>query len=114
MTQIKFSHNWNNKLNCTIFSTIRKSTAEKHFFYLKNIGQKFNIIVNDKKYSKAELRSVYFYKYKDIPKILLSLDVGDDDTRTIREIFRKLGFKNDTECLILLFKKTDTYCVNNG
>lgn len=40
---IRFSYNWNNKLNCKAFTTIRLHSPERYF-----LGAKFNVYLNGK------------------------------------------------------------------
>ena len=48
MNQIKFSHNWNNKLSNDIFTTIRRFTDEKFDYYKENLNKKFEVVLKNK------------------------------------------------------------------
>ena len=37
--EIKFSHNWNNKLSGKVFTTIRNSNVDKFVWYDRQIGE---------------------------------------------------------------------------
>ena len=46
MKKIKFSHNWNNKLDGVIFTTIRRSTPRKNDYYIGCQGEVFDVQLN--------------------------------------------------------------------
>lgn len=103
MKTIKFSHNWNNKLNNDIFTTIRKSTPGKKDYYLDSICDTFEVSLNGKIRGEVCLIMVEEMKFKDIPITIFRLDTGLDDSRT-EELFFKFGMKSpDDKFLILTF-----------
>jgi hypothetical protein len=110
MLQIKFSHNWNNKLGCNIFTTIRKHEEAKEEYYKANIGKTFSIVMSNNQikgeitaWGEAELKSVYVEKISDISVLLLMLDTGMTSEANILELFKRLGVKD--KAIILLFEK---------
>jgi len=50
---IKFSYNWNNKLNCNFFTTIRKVNP------LHKVGEIYDIYVNETSFFKAKIIHMY-------------------------------------------------------
>lgn len=108
---IKFSHNWNNKLNGFVFTTIRKWEAEKADYYFRNKGQVFTVLLNAKVFGSARLLEVYVESIEDllglegwsVPALLLKLDTGLTDLSTILDLFRKFGVTD--KIIILLFER---------
>lgn len=100
--KIKFSHNWNEKLNQKIFTTIRRFTEKKLEYYERNLQKRFDVMLNDKKYGEARLITVQIIKFGDIPYGLKAVDTGEEFPN---DIFRKFGIGSETEVLILTFKK---------
>ncbi|MFH0806028.1 MAG: hypothetical protein V1901_04085 [Patescibacteria group bacterium] len=117
MNKIKFSHNWNNKLNNNIFTTIRKYTEEKYIYYTKALENNFEIIVGYgikdvrpiRNFKTAILKSVERRYYEDIPYGLLFTDTGMTSREEIKELFRKFGIILGTEVIILTFVRTSEY-----
>lgn len=101
---IKFSHNWNDKLNHKIFTTIRKSNSNKFQYYFKNIGSRYDVILNNKTISNAVLLNVEKQKYIDLPKGLLYQDTGIDSIDLINDVFFKFNIRPNDEVIILTFK----------
>ena len=104
MNQIKFSHNWNNKLEQPFFTTIRRATPEKREYYLEKCGSVFDVLLNGESINKAVLIDVQTKKYTDIDYYFLVIDTGN---RYPKEIFQKFGIENETECLVLLFQSKE-------
>jgi len=109
MNTIRFSHNWNNKLNCKIFSTIRKSNAGKRKYYTNLIGEIFEITrdtgINPSNDNYAILRDVKERRFSSIDNIILILDTGSKDIDEAKEIFKKFRISGSDNVLILLFEK---------
>ncbi len=105
MNQIKFSHNWNNKLNNNIFTTIRKYTPEKYKYYLDLKSYDFDVILNGKKFKEVKLVGIEIKKFKDIPSEVLILDTGILSIIDIEKVFYKFGLNTiQDEMIILIFK----------
>ena len=104
MNQIKFSHNWNNKLNCDLYTTIRKSTDEKHDYYKSKIGERFDVILNGNKLNERFLNHVFEDEFMAIPHAVLRLDTGLTVLKAMA-LFGKFGIKeNSTKVLVLWFE----------
>ena len=106
MNTIKFSHNWNNKLNNDIFTTIRNHTLEKEKYYRKQIGEIFEVELQEKKTGEARLMKVEVKEYIEIDFNLLMLDTGMTNLRKITKLFLDFGMEDYmSDMLILTFAK---------
>ena len=106
MNTIKFSHNWNNKLNNDIFTTIRNHTPEKELHYMSQIGNRLSVELNKKKFREARLIDVDVKEYVEIDIALLRLDTGIQYIKEIEKVFIKFGMKDYlSDMLILTFAK---------
>ena len=104
MNNIRFSHNWNNKLSQTIFTTIRKYDYKKWNYYKCQEGSKYNVLLNGELHGKAILISVESIEMKDAPVGLLCSDTGmipKDATK----LFKKFNIDMYSTILILTFKR---------
>lgn len=106
---VKFTHNWNNKLENKIFTTIRRFVKSRRDYYEKRIGDVMPIILNDTKMGNAKLLTCITTYFNKIDGIILILDTGMSDVQKIKELFRKFGIKENDLCYILLFER-----INNG
>jgi len=102
---IKFSHNWNNKLNCDCFTTIRRWTESKHKYYFESKGKAFNVLLNNIKYGEAVLHDVKVQNINSVDPLILSLDVGNFNHNENLELFKKFGLKSNDTAIILIFRK---------
>ena len=90
MKQIRFLKNWNGKLGCDIFSTIRRSNVEKMAYYRGAIGETFEVVLNKKIHSHARLFQVIPHpSLRCIPNGILMSDVGTSDVKELERIFKK-------------------------
>ena len=86
MNVIKFSHNWNNKLDNDVFTTIRNFNQGKWEYYKDAMGSEFNVALNGVFHSKADLIEVQKYNYYDIDRHILVLDTGMTDPDQIESL----------------------------
>lgn len=105
MNIIKFSRNWNNKLNNNIFTTIRKYSDEKYEYYLNQLNKQFYVELNKKMTCIVKLLEVTPSNYLDISLTMLRLDTGIIDNNNIDDIFKIFGIKENDKVLILTFAK---------
>jgi len=70
MRVINFSQNWNSKLNCTCFTTIRPAVD----YYC--IGSKYNIYLNKTFVKTVCIVDIKSFYLKDITVFISSLDAG--------------------------------------
>jgi len=107
MSQIKFSHNWNNKLNCKMFTTIRRHTPEKEIYYRRHIKATLDVILNGEKYSEARLMHVMSYPFKYVDNTVLIQDTGIFIKDDVDALFMKFGISPETNVMILIFETKD-------
>lgn len=83
---LSFSTNWNNKLDCDVFSTIRLGSAK----YFK--GNKFKVVLKNETICQAKVVEVYWFKLAQLTDARAWLDTGYDKEKTT-EIIRTM-YKN--------------------
>jgi len=109
MRTIRFSKNWNNKLNDEVFTTIRKSNKGNTLFYRSQINKSFNVILNHEGnfhyVCKATLIAMNEKKFKEVSLELLMTDTGLSNKEEIDELFRRFGISAEDEVLILEFRQ---------
>lgn len=105
MPIIRFSHNWNKKLDGNIFTTIRKYDEKKFEYYNSLLGHVFVVKLNNVWYSEAKLLACYIEKFSDVSTILLRLDTGISDITNITNLFEKFRIGLQDKVIILLFER---------
>lgn len=75
---IKFSYNWNNKLNCKAFTTLRLHNQTKY-----RVGKLFEIELNGKPMGKAILQEVRTASLKHLNEFVCFIDTGYSRAQTI-------------------------------
>ena len=102
MQKLEFSTNWNNKLDCKCFTTIRIYNPTKHFQ-----GNTFEIFLKRKYKGKATVMTIGALKLENLTDYICFLDTGYSKIETIeilRKMYPKIDFKNQYLCIILLQK----------
>jgi hypothetical protein len=97
---IRFSYNWNKKLDCKAFTTIRISNPHK---YIE--GQEYWIELKKNIISKAVIKSVIHLKLDTINDFIAYLDTGYNAAECIKIISRmypKIDFNTQSISVILL------------
>lgn len=97
---IRFTYNWNNKLSCKVFSTLRLQNWIEE-------GKKYSIFLKDVYQFDAECVRKTYYLLNELPEELCWLDTGYNGTET-KKILKKMYPNADwtREMLILhLFVK---------
>lgn len=69
MNQLKFSYNWNNKLDCKAFTTLRLSDRFK-------VGQQYEIILKDESKGIAMVKDVRYTLLNQINEFVARIDTG--------------------------------------
>ena len=105
MKSIKFHHNWNKKLDCDVFTTIRRHTPPKEIYYRYNEGQIFDVIVDGKSYCQARLYDVQKEVLASLDDRLLFCDTG---SLKPYEVFESFGLKPTSKVLVLTFIREGT------
>ena len=101
MEQIKFTYNWNNKLDCNFFTTIRLQS--KKFEKNKN----FEIVLKNQVHCKVVIVDMWICKINDLKDFVCYLDTGYNNKETIN-MFKKMYSGVDftqTNMVLLLLKK---------
>jgi hypothetical protein len=101
MKSIKFQHNWNNKLGCDYFTTIRRFTPDKLEYYKTAVDDEFDVLLNGVSKGHAKLMGWRKSILSDIAPELLICDTGSPKAF---DVFRKFGLTLSSEVLVLLFK----------
>ena len=105
MDKLEFSTNWNNKLECKCFTTIRLYNPTKHFQ-----GNKFNVFLQKKYRSKVEIIAISLIKLHQLSDYICFLDTGyskEETKEILLKMYPRIDFK--TQYLtILLLKKIDS------
>ena len=102
--QIKFSHNWNGKLDNDIFTTIRRYTPEKYRYYMNSVGDPFDVVLKRLFHSNAILEGLFVAeKFSDIHSVILMLDTGMTDMTKIHKLFEAFGIRAKTKSIIPVF-----------
>lgn len=80
MKTLKFSQNWNNKLDCDYFTTIRLYNKEKYDYYFDIFKNKeeIAILLNNKEKCIARIVDIEVRLMRDISDFSVMVDVGAD------------------------------------
>lgn len=101
--RVKFSYNWNNKLDCKAFTTIRLHNAEKYI-----VGEVYEIYLKDKDKwifkGRARLESKRTFLTEKINQFVAYLDTGYSAQQT-KTIIRKMYKQHNPEVDFCLFVK---------
>jgi len=87
MDDLNFNHNWNGKLNCEFFTTIRLWNEKKYF-----VGAKFRHLIKEKFKGHVEVvgvKKIYIHQINDW---MAWMDTGYS-AKTTQDIIRKM-YKN--------------------
>ena len=90
-TTINFSTNWNNKLACKCFTTLRLKNCKKYI-----IGKTYDIHLQRKFLKNAMIEDIKTIKFNDINEFIGMLDTGYSAHET-KEIIKKMYAKVNLE-----------------
>ncbi|MFC4262454.1 hypothetical protein ACFOWM_06180 [Ferruginibacter yonginensis] len=99
---LKFSFNWNNKLDCIAFTTIRIFNPTLH-----TEGRAVNIFLKEKPLATGVIKKVKPFFLKDLNDYISYLDTGYDVencTAVLRNMYQSFDFNNKQLALILIVK----------
>lgn len=101
MRRIDFTYNWNNKLDCKCFTSIRVRNDKKFI-----IGENYMIFLNDKFLSDATIVDIKNFKIENLNNFMAHIDTGYSIDQTIK-ILQKMYKENfdKQEYSFILFKK---------
>ncbi len=84
MPQINFSYNWNNKLQCNRYTTLRIWNPEKY-----RVGEIYDIFLKDKLIQKSELMAQRQLRFNEFNSFIAGIDTGYD-LETFKGIVEKM------------------------
>jgi len=104
--KLSFSHNWNNKLECDIYTTFRGFKEDRYQYRVSNTGKIHDVFLKRKHYHQATLRYVtHFEQLAQVDVTLLRLDTGLVEFRDIVELFRRFGIEPEDPVMMLVMIK---------
>jgi hypothetical protein len=102
MFDLNFSFNWNNKLDCNAFTSIRLYQPEKHF-----VGNQVNILLKGHNKGSGVLKGVKPMNLRQINDYIAYLDTGYDAEECkniLRRMYSKVDFESKLIVLLLIVK----------
>lgn len=108
MKRINFSKNWNNKLDCEFFTTVRPVEGKSEY----TPGETVEICIDHKLFSKAVVWVDYITRIKNVNTIVSHIDAGLSPEKfyeLIKEIYGNESFWKDKDTYVhmLLLKRVD-------
>ena len=100
MDTIKFSTNWNNKLNNKAFTTIRLANCNKY-----KLNRQYAIILKDKELGTATIKDIKTLSVNHLGLYTCYLDTGynrEETINIIKKMYPNLNFSTALFNLILL------------
>jgi len=98
--KINFSYNWNNKLNCKAYTTIRLYNPSKY-----RIGEKCDITLKRKFHHNGEIIDIKNFYLKDLNNFVALIDTGyslEECRDIILKMYKNLDFTEQLLSLILI------------
>lgn len=103
---LKFSQNWNNKLSCPYFTTMRLKDDNRF-----HIGETYDIVLKDQLLCHADIVDITHFFLKDINNFVAGLDTGYPAKQCqvmIATMYKNYNIDWDKRMLsLLLLKKLD-------
>ena len=97
---IKFCANWNNKLDCSAFTTIRPKDSERF-----QIGREYKIILKNTFKKNARIEAIKTIYYHQINEFIAQMDTGYSAHETkniIKKMYSKVNLERQPFSFILL------------
>lgn len=82
--QLQFSHNWNNKLTCSAFTTFRLSNVRKY-----QIGKRLSIMLKGKHLKDVQILDIKTLKLNQVNEFIARIDTGYS-LAEFKEIIKKM------------------------
>lgn len=104
METISFSHNWNNKLQCHYYTTLRLNTPKYR------VGQRFEIKLKGYKIHTAKIEEIRILGIDQINEYIAALDTGYNSEACKTMLKKMYPDKNlSTEPLALILLRNEDY-----
>lgn len=100
---INFSYNWNHKLSCKAFTTLRLSNRKKYI-----VGEMYRIVLKEKLLKYCQIVEIRNIKYSSLNEFVAYIDTGYS-LKEVKEIlckmYPKLKNEENTELMLILLKE---------
>lgn len=99
---IKFSYNWNNKLDCSAFTTIRLHQPKKYI-----VGQDYEIYLKAP-FCIAKIVAIKQFKISQMNEFMAMIDTGysvQETIEIIKKMYPNIDYENQLFDFILLQKR---------
>lgn len=97
---INFSYNWNNKLNCKAFTTIRLKNVNKY-----QIGKEYNILLKKQLLKSAIIEDIKTIYFNQINEFIARVDTGysaEETKNILKKMYSKINLETQPFSFILL------------
>lgn len=97
---INFSYNWNNKLNCKAFTTIRLKNVNKY-----QIGKEYNILLKKQLLKSAIIEDIKTIYFNQINEFIARVDTGysaEETKNILKKMYSKINIETQPFSFILL------------
>lgn len=97
---INFSYNWNNKLHCKAFTTIRLRNVNKY-----QIGKEYNILLKKQLLKSAVIEDIKTIYFNQINEFIARVDTGYSAFETkniLKKMYSKVNLEKQPFSFILL------------
>lgn len=98
--EIGFSYNWNNKLSCRAFTTIRLHNPEKY-----RVGQQYDILLTGKKIMDGKVIEIKDFYLHDLNEFMAYVDTGyckAECLNILKKMYRHLNIEKQKFSFILI------------
>ena len=103
MIDLKFSYNWNKKLDCRAFTTIRLYQPAKHYR-----GQSVRVLLKDNCIAEGMVHDVQAFYLTQMNTYMAWIDTGysvEEAQAIIRKMYPKVDFSQQRLALLLIVKE---------
>ena len=97
---INFSTNWNNKLDCIAFTTIRLKNSTKY-----QIGKEYEIHLKNTLKKRARIEGIKLIYFHQINEYIAYIDTGyssEEEKKIIKKMYSNINLKTQPFSFILL------------
>lgn len=102
MIDLKFSYNWNHKLDCHAFTTIRIYNPDKHY-----VGQSVRLLLKDQEMGTGLIHGVNAFYLASLNPFMSYIDTGysvEETASIIRRMYPKVNFSTTRMVMLLIVK----------